>query len=121
MDAEKIKEIVQKGAELAKHLECDGSTRILNYLLTKEEIEHQVWLGEISYGGEIMPIHYWIRIGEWYIDNKSQMWLGSDVDQGMFKRSRALYDGDPVKMETSEMIFQILTSNTESYWIELNK
>ena len=119
--ADKIKEIVEKGKELAQYLECDGSTRILNYLLTKEGIPHDVYVGEISYRGQLIPIHYWIRIGEWYIDNKVRMWLGDDVPQGIFKRSPVLYDGEPVIMETPDIVFHILTFKTESYWINLNK
>lgn len=118
---DRIKEIVKNCEELAQYLECDGSTRILNYILNKNGIPHEVYVGEISYRGQLIPIHYWIRIGEWYIDNKVRMWLGEDVPQGVFKRTPVLYDGEHVHMETSDTIFHILTYKTESYWINLNK
>lgn len=118
---EKIQEIVDLAATMTKYLECDGSTRVLNYLFNKEGIDHEVYVGEAMYDGQVMPIHYWIRIGEWYIDNKSQMWFGDKVPQGMFKRSPVLYDGEPVHMQTTELVFHVLTYKTESYWIDLNK
>jgi len=117
----RIKEIVKKGEELSGRLECDGSTRVLNYLLSKEGIPHDVYIGEVTYEGQVIPIHYWIRIGEWYIDNKSRMGFGDSVPQGIFKRSPVFYDGEHVLMETTDTIFHILTLGTETYWIELNK
>ena len=56
---DRIKSIVDRTAGKIAHLECDGATRVLNYLLTKEGIPHQVMRGRAAIGVESIT-HYWI-------------------------------------------------------------
>jgi len=121
MNDTKLKGIVEKAKELAKYLECDGSTRILNYLLTENRIPHTVLMGEADYNGIHLPVHFWITSGDYIIDNKSHMYFGEEVPEGMFKESPVTYSGAPVSMDTSKTIFDILTFDHQPYLDELRK
>ena len=105
----KIRDIVNKAKILSEKLECDGSTRVINYLLKKDNIDHIVYVGSVSFNGKILPLHYWIVCGDYIIDNKIRMYFGEDLPEGVFKKSPATYKGDPAPMDTSKTIFDILT------------
>ena len=120
-DIDKLIFIIEEGKELSKYLECDGSTRVLNYLLTEANIPHIVFMGEASYNGIHLPVHFWIKIDEYTIDNKSRMYFGESVPEGLFISGPVKYLGSPVSMDTSKTIFDILTFNPQPYLDELRK
>lgn len=108
------------------NLECDGATRVLDYALTKNKIPHTVYVGKvltIAKKGwvEVIPLHYWIKLGNNLLDFKAQMWLDSDAPNGVFSVNKEkggfvpddwpeyMYQGKPIELNTSETIYQILT------------
>lgn len=111
----KLLEIINKAENLCANLECDGTTRVLNYLLTTNNITHEVKCGSLDMGNEHVPLHYWIELpGETIIDLKAKMWLkNKKAPHGVFKKSdtKAVYSGETIDMRTSETIFKILTYN----------
>lgn len=122
MEQEKrIREIVEEAAKLTTRLECDGSTRVLNYLLNKAGIPHRVMVGDASYEGDYLPIHYWIVVEPFIIDNKIQMYFGNKVPQGVITDTPVIYEGDEVQMETSETVYKLLIDNIDIYWEDLFK
>ena len=105
----KINSIIDGIKSKLKFLECDGSTRVLDYLLTHNNIDHTVMLGTASLGEEEM-MHYWIIIDDMILDMKSKMWFGDKAEEGLFKVSKVKYEGKPIKLNKSKMMFDILTS-----------
>ncbi len=100
-----------------KKLECDGATKVINYLLTKDGITHKVMVGTATYikeGAEnhmaIQP-HYWIEIDDITIDLKSKMWFGDIALEGLFEtaKSKIQYSGRQIQMQTGDVIYKILT------------
>lgn len=69
-------------------LECDGMTRVISALLTREDIAHQVNVGRLEVSGQgVIPRHWWITLPEgWICDYRARMWLGTDsaVPHGVF-------------------------------------
>jgi hypothetical protein len=88
------------------HLECDGLTRVLDYVLHQHGIRHKVCAGPISYPatGESMSPHFWIEVplegATAIVDYRARMWLGdeADISHGVFGAgdSAVVYDGSPV-------------------------
>lgn len=106
---DRIKSIVDRTVGKMTHLECDGAIRVLNYLLTKEGIAHQVMRGRAAIGVESIT-HYWIEAEGHIIDVKIRMWFGPTATQGVFKpeNSKTEYRGCPIQMATSEKIYGLL-------------
>lgn len=71
----------------ATPLECDGVTRCISTVLSKNGIAHEVHLGsvEVMGVGKMHP-HFWIKIKKMVIDLRARMWLGDDerVPHGVF-------------------------------------
>lgn len=69
-------------------LECDGMTRVVSALLTREDIAHQVNIGRLDVTGQgVIPLHWWISLADGLIcDYRARMWLGTDaaVPHGVF-------------------------------------
>lgn len=89
-------------------LECDGCTRVLDYLLTKNNVNHTCYMGKASFGKVSIP-HFWIKIGDKILDLKSKMWFGEDAKEGLFTDSPITYSGKPVALNTDERMYNILT------------
>ncbi len=86
-----------------KHLECDGLTQVFHRILTDEQIEHTVNIGEVIHKptNRTIPIHYWIDVGSLRIDYRLKMWFGEtlDIPHGVFykdSKSSVCYLGEPV-------------------------
>jgi hypothetical protein len=96
-------------------LECDGLTRVLVYLLSKEGVEHRAMQGTVWHNEkqEGIPMHYWIELDGGILDFRARMWLGNtpDVPHGFFNPADTPceYDGDSVDLQCNEMLFHILT------------
>jgi hypothetical protein len=96
-------------------LECDGLTRVLAYILTKEIIEHTVMIGEIidEQTQKGFSPHFWIALPDGrYIDYRARMWLGQaeHVPHGIFNPADypVAYDGEPIAFENLEQIALLL-------------
>lgn len=99
-----------------KHLECDGLTQVFHRVLSDEQIEHTVNIGEVTHkhANRIIPIHYWIDVGDLRVDYRLKMWLGetSGIPHGVFcidSEKSVFYSGKPVDMLLLPLpIFQII-------------
>ncbi len=92
-----------------RNLECDGMTRVLDYLLTNADIAHTVMSGEACIDNRCL-LHYWITINGMILDLKSKMWFGEKAAEGLFYEKDGIvsYDGEPIDIHTSELIYKIL-------------
>ena len=108
-------DIVNQAKDLSKNLECYGYTRVLNYLLNQNEIEHKVMMGTADYNGIHIPLHYWIDLGNFIIDNKTRMYFGNEAPEGLFRNSPIKYNGEEVAMDTTKTIFDVLTFDDSQY------
>lgn len=101
--------------------ECDGMTRIVSTLLTREQIPHQPFFGslqKLDQNKSITP-HFWVELaGElkgMRIDFRARMWLGNseDVPHGVFQfcsYPTVKYMGEPVSLRLlSAADFYVLT------------
>jgi hypothetical protein len=104
----KLKELVDKYDALP--LECDGLTRVLAHVLTRENIDHKVFVGSFEFQGRSVPIHFWIEIGKYRIDYRLRMWLGQIAPHGVveIENCPVAYFGKEVEMDVPEIVFQIL-------------
>jgi hypothetical protein len=93
-------------------LECDGLTRVIDFILEKNGIRHKTFAGEISYKDKSI-IHYWIQLEDGrIIDYRARMWLGKRAPHGVFKLSKhspIKYKGIVYPLHISENLFKILT------------
>lgn len=109
------KEVIEDGAKLCTQLECDGTVKVLSYLLTENHIPHAVMIGEVEVKGTDtgIPLHYWIELQDGFtVDYKAQMWLDENAPNGIFKHSSYpdyIYKGQKINMNVSKFIFDILT------------
>ena len=96
-------------------LECDGLTRVLHTVLSKNKIKHSVHQGEVHVGKEVFNPHFWIQLPNGYVvDYRLRMWFGNKAPHGIFKpeNNDVKYDGDKINMpELSDVMFQILVDN----------
>lgn len=72
-------------------LECDGMSRVVSALLTRDSISHQVCTGILEIDGVgAISYHWWVEFGDGAIcDWRARMWLGegSAVPHGVFERA----------------------------------
>lgn len=82
-------------------LECDGASRLVHLALTRAGVTHQVMTGKVYSGIDtILPIHYWIRVGQFTIDYRARMWMGPNAPHGVFRQRDCpafAYIGKPTK------------------------
>lgn len=99
---------------LNQSLECDGMTRIVTYLLTKEGVPHKVKCGVVFHKGErVVPLHYWVSLPDGkIIDFKLRMWVSEpSAPHGIFRpedHEDYKYVGRPNPMSVSPFMFNIL-------------
>lgn len=72
-------------------LECDGVSRAIAALLTRDSIPYAMHMGSMAVDdvGKI-GMHFWIDLGDgWICDWRARMWLGQDarVPHGVFQPS----------------------------------
>jgi len=97
-------------------LECDGLTRVISYILDKNNIKHKTCIGLISNKKDREVDHFWIELQDGrYIDYKARMWLGDNetVPHGIFNPSdykeTEYICNKKIDLKTSEYIFRVLT------------
>lgn len=87
----------------AAPVECDGMARLITTRLQEHKIDHQVMMGSVTLNGDVIPLHYWVMVGDLTIDYRARMWLGDTplVPHGVFRQDAcaARYEGEPVHME----------------------
>lgn len=106
---DKINKIIDSVKPKIKFLECDGATRVMDYLLTKNGIKHTVMVGKGSLG-KVEVLHFWIEIEDMKLDLKSKMWFGDEATEGLFKDSKVKYVGNPTELNVTDLMFAILMS-----------
>jgi hypothetical protein len=110
----KAKKIADEAQDKISHLECDGATRVLHYLFQEQNVKHVVKRGSVVFGKDDIPLHYWIELPDGsVVDYKSRMWLGEQVQQGIFKPNEKIqYIGKETDLKVSKFIYEILTMST---------
>ena len=106
-----IEEIIEevRNSSYFSFLECDGCTRVLDYLLTKNNIEHKCYVGIASLGRITIP-HMWIKVGNQILDLKAKLWFGENATEGLFTKSPVKYViSKQVKLDTDEIMYKVLT------------
>lgn len=102
-------------------LECDGLSRVVAALLSREGIEHQAHQGTLQTPQGRIGLHCWVELPDGaIIDFRARMWLGEEAPHGIFypdKESRyesldALKIIDLKNQEIFQFVFGI---NLESY------
>lgn len=98
-------------------LECDGLTRVLSYILTRNNIQHKTCIGYISDKLGNRNIHYWIKLQNGnFIDYRAKMWLNNklNIPNGVFDPKdypdviyKCKKEGN---LNVNKSLFQILTS-----------
>jgi hypothetical protein len=92
--------------------ECDGFVRLASYILTKNDITHQIKVGslQLSENKASIPLHLWIELEDYIIDYRARMWLGNQAPHGVFKRDPSYsYSGKNAKIgKANEVLFNIL-------------
>jgi hypothetical protein len=113
------------------HLECDGLTRVLDYVLHQHGIRHKVCAGPISYPAtdESMAPHFWIEVplegATAIVDYRARMWLGDEADilHGVFRagESAVVYDGSPLVgwRTVSKSLYEFLVAASQISSAEL--
>ena len=95
-------------------LECDGMSRVVSALLTRDSICHLVCTGRLEIDGVgVIPRHWWIELGDGVIcDWRARMWLGegASVPHGFFEpRDGVRYVAlDRFVLEYSPLVFEVL-------------
>ena len=66
-------------------LECDGLTRVVSALLTRDGIEHQAHLGTLETPQGRIDLHCWVELPDGTVcDFRARMRLGEDAPHGIF-------------------------------------
>lgn len=66
-------------------LECDGLSRVVAALLSREGIEHQAHQGTLHTPQGRIGLHCWVELPDGaIIDFRARMWLGKQAPHGIF-------------------------------------
>lgn len=97
-------------------LECDGMTRVVDYLLATAGIEHRCFIGRVENTdtAEAMSPHFWVEMEAITVDFALRRWFGNrpDIPHGVFRRAdypNLHYEGEEIELEVSKEIYEILT------------
>lgn len=98
-------------------VECDGMARLVCTVLTREQIEHSAFVGQLKFDGQTVRPHFWIEVGPVLIDYRARMWLGERdaVHHGVCLKSdlSAQYQGVHYPIEPlPSHVFQLLALPT---------
>lgn len=106
------KRIIEEASQQCDQLECDGTTKVLHYVMNENSIPHKVFIGSVIGPEDNIPLHYWITLSDGSIvDYKAQMWLGPDAPNGIFNPNdfpEYKYKGKQIEMQVSKLIYNIL-------------
>lgn len=87
----------------AAPVECDGMCRLITTRLQEQGIAHQVMVGNVKLNDSVIPLHYWIQVGELTVDYRARMWLSESplVPHGIFRQDTcaARYEGHETQMD----------------------
>lgn len=109
---EELKKLLDPLDSIEK-LECDGLTRAAAYLLHRENIEHQVWVGTITYKEKPFYPHFWITVGDdLTVDYRIRRWFDDSAPHGVIEKANlkdVVYAGDPVELTPNPALYELLT------------
>jgi hypothetical protein len=94
-------------------VECDGFARLASYLLTTHNISHQIYMGSLTTNTGQIPMHFWLKCGDFIIDYRAKMWLGNTAPHGVFDNTLpdTQYQGELVFLKLiSKELFQIMSA-----------
>ena len=96
-------------------LECDGLTRVISTLLTRDGVAHQAMAGALLVPGVgDIGLHWWIDLVDGRrVDYRARMWLGGSekVPHGVFTPGDEVqYSGQPVDAVLDPALFWILSN-----------
>lgn len=113
-------------------LECDGLSSVIDYILTKNGIDHQCYRGYVDFQGRKFKPHWWIVVGKYLIDYRMRMWFGNDAPHGVFKikkvneydrgilfkvlKSGIEHGGLAINMGITDALFTILAGKSYDQW-----
>lgn len=101
----------------ALSLECDGMSRVVSALLTRDSISHQVCTGRLEIDGVgAISYHWWVEFGDGAIcDWRARMWLGEGiaVPHGVFERAPGVryVARERFVLATNPIVFAVLTGS----------
>lgn len=110
LDHDVIKDIIQPYTSLP--LECDGMTKVIHYLLVKNNIPHMVVFGSVRFNDRNLSPHFWITLQDGFvIDYRLRMWLGLNAPQGILKPKKegVTYFGNHISLQVNDFEFKVLT------------
>ena len=110
-------------------LECDGSTRALSFLLYASGIKFETHVATLKGSKVALPIHYYLKIGEVFIDYgashwfKDKAWPAVSIEEERSASSLSLIHGTEVEGFGADLLtFQILMPEVNHwFFIELLK
>jgi hypothetical protein len=95
------------------HLECDGLTRILHWVLRRNGTLHTVVYGMLQ-GKAGSVSHYWIKLPQGQtIDYRARIWMGKDAPHGIFNVK------DQSEVEYIEIDEYLMWPSTNSFVIRI--
>ncbi|HDX8428226.1 TPA: hypothetical protein RQN23_002926 [Aeromonas veronii] len=94
-------------------LECDGMSRVISHLLSKQNIEHEISVGSLQCQSGKIPLHYWITLGNGtLLDLRARMWLGNNdgIPHGLIKQGEYNYiKKGSINTINDDFLFMILS------------
>lgn len=124
---ENVEQLISDELPNITNLECDGATRVFDYVLRANNIPYKVYVGQVlmrtKKGWEVViPLHYWIVLKNGQIiDYKAQMWLDNKAPNGFFETKSTkkgifmpkefpqyMYKGKEIQLNTSQTVYNIL-------------
>lgn len=103
-------------------LECDGMSRVIAALMTRDSVCHLVCTGRLEIDGVgVIPRHWWLELDKGAIcDWRARMWLGEgpSVPHGIFVPQPGVryIAQDRFVLEYSPLVFEVLAGRPlESY------
>jgi hypothetical protein len=110
-----VESILTEVEPLIDHLaDCDGTSRVFVYRLTKAKIAHKVKTGVVLYDGQVViQLHYWIELWDGRIlDIRARSWSRmNNAPHGVFfvkDHPGFEFSGKVIKMDVDDLLFKIL-------------
>src|SRR4030042_3058799 len=116
------------------YLECDGLSRVIGYILYRNNIKYQSFKGYVNFNGKQFYPHFWVVSEGNIIDYCLRMWFGESAPHGILQiikldkynhgtffkidKDNIEYGGDIVNLDINDSLFKILTGISYNEWKE---